>query len=155
MTFRNSPQPEQFAQQCIPESYQNHDDFTNSISNGASNACVPTNQKFTHLHRMVERALLLVEAPAPSPCEHESVLENAYCGYAILQIAGLHNVIFLCPVLPLQRALPFLEADLHWLSRSQYLSPQIEASCTSSRPLSYRTTAQNIPVSNSLWSAVL
>ena len=45
-----------------------------------------------------EKKAQLVEAPAPSPGEHSSVLGNAYCGYAILQTASLHNIIYVSRV---------------------------------------------------------
>lgn len=78
-------------------------------------------------HRQIG-LFLLVEALAPSPSEHESVLGNAYCGYAILQIVGLHNTIWVYRVVPLSQVVyPYSEDDQHLLSLSKVPSFQIGA----------------------------
>ena len=70
-------------------------------------------------HRQIG-LFLLVEALAPSPSEHESVLGNAYCGYAILQITGLHNIIWVYRAAPLAQAVyPYSEGDQRLLSLSK------------------------------------
>ena len=76
-------------------------------------------------HRQIG-LFLLVEALAPSPSEHECVLGNAYCGYAILQITGLHNTIWVYRVVPLSQVVyPCSEDDQHLLSLSKVPSFQI------------------------------
>ena len=76
-------------------------------------------------HRQIG-LFLLVEALAPSPSEHESVLGNAYCGYAIFQITGLHNTIWVYRVVPLSQVVyPYSEDDQHLLSLSKVPSFQI------------------------------
>ena len=63
-------------------------------------------------HRQIG-LFLLVEALAPSPSEHESVLGNAYCGYAILPIAGLHNLSMVLALLLLGRTFILVQKAIH------------------------------------------
>ena len=71
----------------------------------------PQTLEFTrNCHRQIG-FFLLVEAPAPIPSEHRSLLGNACCGYAILQIAGLHNTIAACFALLFRTARLYSKGD--------------------------------------------
>ena len=114
----------------------------------------PQTLEFTrNCHRQIG-FFLLVEAPAPIPSEHRSLLGNACCGYAILQIAGLHNAIVACFALLFWTARLYSKGDPHWLSPSKDLSFPCGAFCTPGRSPSFWTAGLNTLSVDSSLSAI-